>query len=128
MKRSKCSRSTLSRVARLAASASAAWATRRGLAAMRIIEILRRRDAVSNRLAWAGSIGNRFARYWLGFRTTVVASGGAVADQISHLSAKRISRLQRPETSHGTWRIEVPVIVRKPNEISDLEVGGPDAA
>src|SRR6266849_2178098 len=98
---------------------------------MSIIKILRRGDAVTDRLWWAGSIRNPSARYWLRFRNlrrTLVAFGCAPADQISHLSAKRVRRLERAETSHRPRRIEVPVIIRKPNEISDLEIGGPDAA
>src|SRR5260370_12270415 len=85
--------------------------TLRRRAVMWIIEILRQSDAVIDRLWWV-----------------VVAFCCVPADQISHLSAKRVSRFERPETNHGPWRIEVPVIIRKPNEISDLQVGGPDAA
>src|SRR5262249_3932747 len=51
----------------------------------------------------------------------------AATNHSRDLLSQLVGHFQRSETRHRAWRVEVPRILRKPDEIPDLGIGGPRA-
>src|SRR5580692_10820804 len=50
---------------------------------------------------------------------------GRSAHQTGQLALNLVGRLDHSKACHGLWRVEVPVVVRKADEIPDLGVTEP---
>src|SRR5262245_52158589 len=85
-----------------------------------------------------GGCGDRFSRCFSRRRLAphlcrtlsapiVRLAAEAATNHSRDLLSQLVGHFQRSETRHRAWHVEVPRILRKPDEIPDLGIGGPRA-